>query len=133
MAWTVQRLRLRDARHPLLEKSLQLQSRQVVPLDLELPADARALVVSGPNAGGKSVALKTVGVLVLLAQCGWDVPARADTRLPLVLPQRLTPALVKALGISPAPALGHDGGSGANGSVCVFNGVVVTAKVAFDP
>ena len=41
-------------------------------------------MVSGPNAGGKSVALKTVGVFCLLAQCGWDVPAREDTRLPLV-------------------------------------------------
>ena len=56
----------------------------VVPLDLEMPADARALVISGPNAGGKSVALKTVGVFCLLAQCGWDMPAREDTCLPLV-------------------------------------------------
>lgn len=57
---------------------------EVIPLDLELPADKRVIVLSGPNAGGKSVALKTVGVCILLAQCGWDVPAREDTELPLV-------------------------------------------------
>jgi len=51
---------------------------------LEVPAEGRALVISGPNAGGKSVALKTVGVFILLAQCGWDVPGRQDTRLPLI-------------------------------------------------
>lgn len=75
-------LRLCRGRHPLLEEALS--GAKVVPLDMELPADARVLVISGPNAGGKSVALKTVGVLVLLAQCGWDVPAREDTCLPLV-------------------------------------------------
>lgn len=82
-------LRVCGARHPLLLEalgggSLAAGRRVTVPLELEMPAHARALVVSGPNAGGKSVALKTVGVLVLLCQCGWDVPAREDTRLPLV-------------------------------------------------
>ncbi|MEZ4387501.1 MAG: Smr/MutS family protein [Candidatus Krumholzibacteriia bacterium] len=74
------------ARHPLLEETLRRQGRPeaVVPLDLDLPDTVRVLVISGPNAGGKSVAMKTVGVLVLLAQSGWDVPAREDTRLPLV-------------------------------------------------
>jgi DNA mismatch repair protein MutS2 len=57
---------------------------EVVPLDLDLSPDLRVVLLSGPNAGGKSVALKTVGVFVLLAQCGWDVPAREDTELPLV-------------------------------------------------
>ncbi len=75
-------LRLCQGRHPLLEEALA--GGEVVPLDLELPDAARVLVISGPNAGGKSVALKTVGVLSLLAQCGWDVPAREDTCLPLV-------------------------------------------------
>jgi DNA mismatch repair protein MutS2 len=56
----------------------------VVPLDLALPAGARALVISGPNAGGKSVALKTVGIFTMLAQSGWDVPAREGTTLPRV-------------------------------------------------
>ncbi|MFO7653831.1 MAG: Smr/MutS family protein [Candidatus Krumholzibacteriia bacterium] len=74
-------LRLVQARHPLLLEQGDVE--RVVPLDLELPPDRRALVISGPNAGGKSVALKTVGVCVLLAQSGWDVPAREDSRLPL--------------------------------------------------
>ena len=82
-------LRVCGGRHPLLievlgEGILAAGRTKVVPLDLELPAGARVLVVSGPNAGGKSVALKTVGVLALLAQCGFDVPAREDTRLPLL-------------------------------------------------
>jgi len=74
--------RICRGRHPLLEETLAPEP--VTPLDLDLPADRRVLVISGPNAGGKSVAMKTVGVLALLAQCGWDVPAREDTRLPLV-------------------------------------------------
>jgi len=84
-------LRVCRARHPLLEAALAAAAARdpgaalpVVPLDLELPPGASVVVISGPNAGGKSVAMKTVGVLVMLAQCGWDVPAREDTRLPLV-------------------------------------------------
>ncbi len=82
-------LRVAGGRHPLLLAALgggDLTAGRgaVVPLELEMPASSRALIVSGPNAGGKSVALKTVGVFCLLAQCGWDVPAREDTRLPLV-------------------------------------------------
>lgn len=79
-------LRLVKARHPLLEATLRQagQADQLTPLDLALPDAVRVMVISGPNAGGKSVAMKTVGVLVLLAQCGWDVPALDDTRLPLV-------------------------------------------------
>ncbi len=77
-------LRICAARHPLLEPAAApAEASAVVPLDLELPPEVRVLLISGPNAGGKSVALKTVGVCVLLAQCGWDVPAREDTRLPL--------------------------------------------------
>ncbi len=76
-------LSVRRGRHPLLLARLE-DPAAVTPLDLEMPADRRALVISGPNAGGKSVALKGVGVLIMLAQCGWDVPAREDTTLPLV-------------------------------------------------
>ncbi len=57
-------------RHPVLEDSLKRQDKQVVPLDIELDADRRLLVVSGPNAGGKSVTLKTVAVIQYMAQCG---------------------------------------------------------------
>ncbi len=82
-------IRISGGRHPLLmealgEGNLKVGAAKVVPLELEVPAEGRALVISGPNAGGKSVALKTVGVFCLLAQCGWDVPGRQDTRLPLI-------------------------------------------------
>jgi DNA mismatch repair protein MutS2 len=75
-------LTLLGARHPLLEQSLRDGGGTVVPLDLEIAADQRVLVVSGPNTGGKTVALKTVGLLVLMHQAGLLVPAR-DARLPL--------------------------------------------------
>lgn len=82
-------VRICAGRHPLLMEALgegdaTAGRSEVIPLDLEIPADGKALVISGPNAGGKSVALKTVGVFCLLSQCGWDVPAREDTRLPLI-------------------------------------------------
>lgn len=82
-------IRVAGGRHPLLmdalgEGDLKLGTLKVIPLELEIPTEGRALVISGPNAGGKSVALKTVGVFCLLAQCGWDVPGREDTRLPLI-------------------------------------------------
>ncbi len=77
-------LDLRGARHPLLLFPAGGGEGDCVPLDLPLPDDARVLVVSGPNAGGKSVSLKCVGLMTLLAQCGWDLPAREDSRLPLV-------------------------------------------------
>lgn len=63
------------AQHPLLLRSLRAQGRSIVPLDIRLTApDARLLLISGPNAGGKSVCLKTVGLLQYLVQCGVPVP-----------------------------------------------------------
>ncbi len=67
---------LRDARHILLEHSLQTAGQTPVPISLELDAEGRVLVISGPNAGGKTVVLKTVGLLSLMAQMGFHVPAR---------------------------------------------------------
>ncbi len=65
----------RRARHPLLVLSFSKQEgREVVPLDITLDADCRILVVSGPNAGGKSVCLKTVGLLQYMLQCGLTIP-----------------------------------------------------------
>jgi DNA mismatch repair protein MutS2 len=86
---TTGEIRICGGRHPLLMDALGEGDRAagrelVVPLDLEIPSEKRALVISGPNAGGKSVALKSVGVFCLLAQCGWDIPAREDTILPLI-------------------------------------------------
>jgi len=72
-------LELVKARHPLL-----VQRRvNVVPLDLRFPDDARVVLVSGPNAGGKTVVLKTVGLLSLMFNAGMYVPAAAGTRLPV--------------------------------------------------
>ncbi len=74
-------LEMRGARHPLLVATLRGGGRRVVPLDLKLDA-ARVLVISGPNAGGKTVALKTVGVAAWMAQCGLPVCA-TYAKLPL--------------------------------------------------
>jgi len=69
------RLALKDARHPLLEASLKAQGALIVPISMDLDADRRVMVVSGPNAGGKTVVLKTAGLLSLMAQAGLLVPA----------------------------------------------------------
>ena len=81
------------ARHPLLDARFEKLRRRVlgesrdrsdaVALDFALPADRRLLVVSGPNAGGKTVVLKTAGLFSMLAQCGIPIPAAAGTRLPV--------------------------------------------------
>ena len=60
--------------HPLLDLSLTKQGKQVVPLDIMLTQQKRLLIISGPNAGGKSVCLKTVGLLQYMLQCGLSVP-----------------------------------------------------------
>jgi DNA mismatch repair protein MutS2 len=65
-----------DARHPLLEASLKAQRKSIVPLRIELKPEKRILIISGPNAGGKSVCLKTVGLLQYMLQCGLLVPLR---------------------------------------------------------
>jgi DNA mismatch repair protein MutS2 len=76
-------LELKDARHPVLADTLRAHGRSVVPISLVLGGDKTVLVISGPNTGGKTVALKTVGMAVLCAQSG--IPVAADTaRLPLV-------------------------------------------------
>ena len=59
--------------HPLLRTSLERQGKHVVPLDITLKTDQRIIVISGPNAGGKSVCLKTVGLLQYMLQCGLSV------------------------------------------------------------
>src|SRR5207237_149220 len=69
------RLVLLNARHPLLERNLKSKGQNVVPITIELDRDRRELIISGPNTGGKTVALKTVGLLALMAQSGIPVPA----------------------------------------------------------
>jgi DNA mismatch repair protein MutS2 len=68
-------LLLHNARHPLLERNLKLKGGQVVPVTVELEGTRRQLVITGPNTGGKTVTLKTVGLLALMAQSGIPVPA----------------------------------------------------------
>lgn len=63
-----------EAVHPLLQMSLAKHNKKVVPLDIELTREFRILLISGPNAGGKSVCLKTVGLLQYMLQCGMPVP-----------------------------------------------------------
>jgi DNA mismatch repair protein MutS2 len=74
----VDEIQLRDARHPLLLFS----GRTVVPIDLVLPAGKRVLVISGPNTGGKTVALKTLGLMAVMAQSGMLIPVAEGSRLP---------------------------------------------------
>jgi DNA mismatch repair protein MutS2 len=73
---------LKDVRHPVLEKTLRSQRRTPVPLTVELAEPRTIMVVSGPNAGGKTVAVKTIGLAVLMAQAGLPVLA-SEARLPL--------------------------------------------------
>jgi DNA mismatch repair protein MutS2 len=73
---------LTEIRHPLLEKSLRRAGRKSVPLGITLQGPKSMMVISGPNAGGKTVALKTVGIAVLMAQAGLPVAA-SDAQLPL--------------------------------------------------
>ena len=74
-AETPGRMILRDARHPLLERNLKLKGVAVVPASVEFEGERRQLVITGPNTGGKTVTLKTVGLLALMAQSGIPVPA----------------------------------------------------------
>jgi DNA mismatch repair protein MutS2 len=74
--------KLIQAYHPLL---LEKHARsEVVPLTIELPPEIRTVIITGPNAGGKSVAMKTIGLLSLLAQSGCHIPASAESELSLI-------------------------------------------------
>ncbi|MCQ2180819.1 MAG: Smr/MutS family protein [Bacteroidales bacterium] len=76
-------LRLRKARHPLLEKALRKEKKQIVPLSVTLTPDKHILLISGPNAGGKSVCLKTVGLLQYMFQWGMLTPTSETSEFPI--------------------------------------------------
>src|SRR2546428_4460166 len=78
------RVDLKAARHPLLlAQRWRDPSREVVPVDLELAHDRPLLLITGPNAGGKTIALKTLALLSLMAQAGCHVPAKSGSRVPV--------------------------------------------------
>ena len=78
---TTGEIRLQRARHPLLEENLKKEGKQIVPLDLQLNPDKRILLISGPNAGGKSVCLKTVGLLQYMLQWGMLISTSESSEL----------------------------------------------------
>jgi len=78
------RLHLIDARHPLLDERVQETDQPVVPVTVELNGATPALIISGPNAGGKTVALKTTGLLVAMAMSGLPLPAADGSMIPIV-------------------------------------------------
>jgi DNA mismatch repair protein MutS2 len=75
------RICLKKAKHPVLMKALAKENKSVVPLDIDLNCDRRILLVSGPNAGGKSVCIKTVGLLQYMLQCGFPIPASESSEV----------------------------------------------------
>ena len=76
------KLILKDARHPLL--LLKMPREEVVPLTLTLGDDFSTLGITGPNAGGKTVSMKTVGLLILMTRIGMLIPAHPDSEIPLL-------------------------------------------------
>ena len=77
------RLILRGARHPLLLEQAPPSGAPIVPIDLEVGGRFRVLIITGPNTGGKTVALKTAGLLTLMALAGLHVPASPDSAVPV--------------------------------------------------
>ncbi len=76
-------LNLRKARHPLLERALKKEKKEIVPLTATLTPQKHILLISGPNAGGKSVCLKTVGLLQYMFQWGMLIPTSETSELPV--------------------------------------------------
>ena len=69
-----------QAEHPLLKRSLTKQGKKIVPLDIILTRENHIMIISGPNAGGKSICLKTTGLLQYMMQCGLPIPVRENSK-----------------------------------------------------
>lgn len=80
------KINLVNARHPLLMLAFQKKDipQQVIPLDVKLGGDNTVMVITGPNAGGKTIAIKTIGILLLMAISGMPVPADSSSSFPLI-------------------------------------------------
>lgn len=76
------RIHMQNARHPLLQSALSKQGKEMVPISFELGPEKKALVITGPNTGGKTVFLKTAGLLSLMAHCAIPIPAAEGSTLP---------------------------------------------------
>ncbi|MGN1214627.1 MAG: endonuclease MutS2, partial [Candidatus Cryptobacteroides sp.] len=76
-------MNLRKARHPLLEKALARENKKIVPVSIRLTREKHILLISGPNAGGKSVCLKTAGLLQYMFQWGMLIPTSESSELPV--------------------------------------------------
>jgi DNA mismatch repair protein MutS2 len=72
------------ARHPLLMLSFQRKESQVVPADIRLGGDDKVMVITGPNAGGKTITIKTIGLLTLMALSGMPIPADSSSNIPFI-------------------------------------------------
>lgn len=76
-------IEMHEARHPLLQQTLAKHGAEMQPLDITLKKEQRILLISGPNAGGKSVCLKTVGLLQYMVQCGMPIPVNERSKIGL--------------------------------------------------
>lgn len=75
-----QKINWQQARHPILEAALKEQKKKIIPLHLSLSREKRIMLISGPNAGGKSVCIKTIGLLQYMAQCGLPVSTSESSK-----------------------------------------------------